>query len=422
MLRSTLCFIACFCGMSVRGICAGEDPIQLSVKEVLASAEKERRLLAGQQTLQFMNGLNYRLPVVKSLGLRYGAEDVSQAKQQYGIAFSFNTFAKIRAQEIVRQAQFDLYRSKNDMLLVQIVKERYLNISNVFYTQLELGKQQRLDSLLNTRNATLKLALQKGLVVKVKDLVETEERLKTVRSNIIELQNSLKTGYQQIQEYVGVQHEVALNFNDFISVSKVEMIVNSLKINRSRNAPELRAFQHKINLVQSELKLEEASFNSFFDNFQLNYSTKAGSDFSGKDFGIRFGVNIPIKGNFRPKQNEYLLDMKTIENEYNFAIFEQDRLIKFQILKVENLLKALKTVTEQANQGLAKTMLENSAVSMRLTAADIIDLKILQHEKEADLVKMNHELVREYLVLLELTGDLAYAPLKNYLSNQLEKY
>jgi hypothetical protein len=200
------------------------------------------------------------------------------------------------------------------------------------------------------------------------------------------------------------------------------MIVNSLKINHSRNAPELRAFQHKINLVQSELKLEEASFNSFFDNFQLNYSTKAGSDFSGKDFGIRFGVNIPIKGNFRPKQNEYLLDMKLVENEYQFATFEQDRLIKFQILKVENLLKALKTVTEQANQGLAKTMLENSAVSMRLTAADIIDLKILQHEKEADLVKMNHELVREYLVLLELTGDLAYAPLKNYLSNQLEKY
>ncbi|MEO0041813.1 MAG: hypothetical protein RL329_1261 [Bacteroidota bacterium] len=422
MLRSTLCFIACFCGITVRGSCAGEDPIRLSVKEVLASAEKERRILAGQQTLQFMNGLNYRLPIVKSLGLRYGAEDVSQAKQQYGIAFSFNTFAKIRAQEKVRQAQFDLYQTKNDVLLVQIVKERYLNISNVFYTQLELAKQQRLDSLLHTRNATLKLALQKGLTVKVKDLVETEEHLKTVRTNIMELQNNLKTGYQQIQEYVGVQHEVALNFNDFISVSKVEMIVNSLKINHSRNAPELRAFQHKINLVQSELKLEEASFNSFFDNFQLNYSTKAGSDFSGKDFGIRFGVNIPIKGNFRPKQNEYLLDMKLVENEYQFATFEQDRLIKFQILKVENLLKALKTVTEQANQGLAKTMLENSAVSMRLTAADIIDLKILQHEKEADLVKMNHELVREYLVLLELTGDLAYAPLKNYLSNQLEKY
>jgi hypothetical protein len=422
MLRSTLCFIACFCGMTMHGICAGEDPIRLSVKEVLASAEKERRVLAGQQTLQFMNGLNYRLPVVKSLGLRYGAEDVSQAKQQYGIAFSFNTFAKIRAQENVKQAQFDLHQTKNDVLLVQIVKERYLNIANVFYTQLELAKQQRLDSLLHTRNTTLKLALQKGMTVKVKDLVETEEHLRTVRTNLIELQNNLKTGYQQIQEYVGVQHEVALNFNDFISVSKVEMVVNSLKINRAHNAPELRAFQQKINLMQSALKLEETNFNTFFDNFQLNYSTKAGSDFSGKDFGIRFGVNIPIKGNFRPKQNEYLLDMKMVENEYHFAIFEQDRLIKFQILKVENLLKALKTVTEQANQGLAKTMLENAAVSTRLTAADIIDLKILQHEKEADLVKMNHELVREYLVLLELTGDLAYAPLKNYLSNQLEKY
>jgi hypothetical protein len=422
MLRSTLFLIACFCGIAARGICAGEDPIRLSVKDVLASAEKERRIMAGHQTLQFMNGLNYKLPMLKSLGLRYGAEDVSQAKQQYGIAVSFNTFAKIRAQETVKQAQLDLYQAKNDVLLVQIVKERYLNITNVFYTQLELAKQQRLDSLLQTRNATLKLSLQKGIMVKVKDLVETEEHIKTVRSNLINLQNILKTGYQQIQEYVGVQHEIALNFNDFITVSKVESIVNALKSNRLRNSPELRAFQSKINLVQSELKLEETSFNSMFDNFQLNYSTKAGSDFSSKDFGIRFGINIPIKGNFRPKQNEYLLDMKFAENEYNFASFEHDRLIKLQILKVENLLKQYKTVTEQANQGLAKNMLENEAVSMRLAPADIIDLKILQHEKEADLVKINHDLVREYIVLLEFTGDLVYAPLKNYLSNQLEKY
>jgi outer membrane protein TolC len=272
------------------------------------------------------------------------------------------------------------------------------------------------------RNGTLKLALQKGMTVKVKDLVETEEHLKTVRSNMQGLQNILKAGYQQIQQYVGIQHEVALNFNDFISVSKVENIVNLLKTNKLRNSPELRAFQSKMNLVQTALKLDEADFNSYFDNFQLNYSIKAANAFSPKDFGIRLGINIPIKGNFRPKQNEYLLDMKMAENEYNFAAFEQDRLTKLQMVKVENLLKQYKTVTEQANQGLAKNMLENEAVSMRLSAADIIDLKILQHEKEADLIKINHELVREYIVLLELTGDLVYSPLKNYLSNQLEKY
>jgi hypothetical protein len=422
MLRSTLFLMACFCGIAARGTCAGEDPIRLSVRDVLASAEKEHRIMAGHQTLQFMNGLNYKLPMVKDLAVKYGADDVSQSKQQYGVAISFNTFAKIRAQEGVKQAQLDLYQAKNDVLLVQIVKERYLNIANVYYTQAELIKQQRLDSLLQTRNATLKLTLQKGMTVKVKDLVETEEHIKTVRSNIIGLQNILKSGYQQIQQFVGIQHEVALNFNDFISVPKVENIVNLLKTNKLRNSPELRAFQSKLNLVQTSLKLDEANFNSYFDNFQLNYSLKPANAFSPKDFGIRFGINIPIKGNFRPKQNEYLLDMKLAENEYNFAAFEQDRLTKLQIVKVENLLKQYKTVTEQANQGLAKNMLENEAVSMRLSAADIIDLKILQHEKEADLVKINHELVREYIVLLELTGDLVYSPLKNYLSNQLEKY
>lgn len=397
---------------------AGEDPIRLTVMDVLMTAEKERRFVSGRQTLQFINGLNYRLPMVKSLGLRFGADDVERTKQQYAVNLSFNTFGKIRAQEHLKQAQFNLYKTQNNVLLTHHLKERYLNVAYVYFTQAELTKQMQLDSLLNTRNTMLKMAVQKGFSVRVKDLVEIEGDIKTVNENITSLKNVLTNGYQQIKEYVGIQQEINLNFDGFIELDKVRETLKQLQMAHRTHKPTIQVYQHKIELMRAELKVEETNFNTFFNNFQLVYETKPNNELSPNDFGIRLGFNIPIRGNFRPKQNELLLDMRLAQDEMKAAQDDLEQAIKIQLVKVDNLLRKYEASVDQSKQGLARSMLQNKAVFANLSAADIIDLKILQHEKEADLLKINHDIVREYLVLLDMTGDLSNSPLKNYLSNQ----
>lgn len=399
-----------------------EDPIQISVKDVLASTLKERRFVNSQKNIDFANSLNYQLPIFSDLGFKYGADDLLKSKQQFAMTLGFNSFRKIREQAAIKNAQINLYLAKKDILTEQVIKERYKDIVDVYCTDAVISNQKRLDTLLNQRNIALKTALQKGLSIKIKDLVETEEDMRNLRTALSETQNIYVASYQRIKDYLGMQNAVALNFDNFISVTKLENVLKSLKMTHAWQTPEVKMRQNQISLAQAELKLEEADFHQIFDGVQIVYERSPKNDFTIKDFSYRLGVKIPLKGNFRPKQNELLLDIKEAENEYNFASFETERMVKIQILKVENTLKLYYETQEKLNNSLAKNFLSTPSVYVSLTATDIVDLKIIQQKKEIELAQVYYKLISEYIALLDLTGNLVYMPYKNYLSDALEKW
>jgi hypothetical protein len=399
-----------------------EDPIKISVRDVLTSAHKESRVVSQSQTVDFLDRLNYRLPLVKSLGFKFGADDFTNSGQQYATALGFNSLKVIKAQQGLKTAQIGVYQAKKDALISQVVQERYLNVVDMFFSQTILGNQRSLDTLLNQKNTVLKLSLQKGMAIKIKDLVETEDDIRSLRLLSAEMNTILGLSQQRIQEYMGLQNTVALSFDNFIALPKLKEVLNILKTNRNIQTPELKVTQSKINLAQSELHAEEAAFKQVFDGFQLIYENKNKSDFSTRDFSFRLGFNIPIKGNLRPKQNELLLDIKSAENDYQATLFETDRELKGQVLMLENCVNQYQICLETLSNSLSNNLLSTPSVLATLAPSDIVDLKIMQQKKRIELTKMQYTLIKEYIKLLSITGDLTAAPYKNYLSNALEKW
>lgn len=399
-----------------------EDPIKLTVKDILASTQKERRFVNSQKSIDFLTDLNFHTPLLKDLGFRYGADDISSAKQQFALGVGFNSLGMMKKQDALKKAQINRYQSKKEVLTAEVIKERYVDIVDVYFAQTLLAKQQFLDTLLNQRNAAFKLALQKGLTVKIKDLVETEEDLRQLNSDIIETQNIRSSGFYRIKDYLGLQNEFVFSFDNVISVAQIKNIVQQIKGNKTFLTPEIKSLQNDIGLVQAELSLEEASFNQILDGVQLIYEKAPKNDFTIKDFAFRVSFNIPIKGNLRPKQNELLMDIKEAENDYHFMYFETDRKVKMQLMKLDNMLKQYQQSVEKMQKSLAKSFLNTPSVSSTLSPTDIIDLKIIEQKKEIDLVQTQFSLLKEFIALLDLTGDLVKIPYKNYLSNNLENW
>ncbi len=399
-----------------------EDPIKISVRDILSSIQRERRITTNVQTIDYLNGLNYHLPMLKSLGFKYGTDDFTNTKRQYSTSLGFNGFKVIRGQEALKNAQINLYQAKRDALLNQVIQERYENLVNVYFSQTILDNQHLLDSLLNQKNMVLKTSLQNGISIRVKDLAETEDDINSLRVAAAEMNNVQTLSYQRIQDYVGTQSPFVLNFDNFISIAKLEEIVNTLKTHKNLQTPELRINQNRINLSQSELHLEEAQFKQFFDGFQLIYEQKNITDFAAKDFSFRVGFNVPIKGNFRPKQNELLLNIKENENELQLTTYEAERQLRTQFLLLENLIKQYKFSLENQNNSLVKNLMNTPSVWATLSAMDRVDLKIIQQKKTLETMKMQFALVNQYIKLLVMTGELTYSPYRNYLSNGLEKW
>ena len=87
-----------------------DDPIKISVRDILTSVQKERRVTTQLQTIDYLNGLNYRLPMLKSVGFKYGTDDLTNSKRQYATSLGFNTFKIIREQQSLKTAQINLYQ------------------------------------------------------------------------------------------------------------------------------------------------------------------------------------------------------------------------------------------------------------------------------------------------------------------------
>ena len=74
-------------------ISSSSDPIKIAMKDVLATARKDDRLGYNQKSLTLLKGMDYRLPLLQKLDLRYGTDDYGVDRSQYAMGFSFNTFS-----------------------------------------------------------------------------------------------------------------------------------------------------------------------------------------------------------------------------------------------------------------------------------------------------------------------------------------
>jgi hypothetical protein len=400
----------------------GDDPIKISVKDILIGVQQEKSVATNMQTTNFLRDLNYRLPLLKEFGVRYGSDDLTNAKRQYAAVFNFNTFKTIKEQQSIKIAQLSAYQAKKDVLLNEVIQERYMSMVDAYFAQSLLTKHRALDSLLNQKNTILKISLQKGMPIRVKDLVETEEDIRRLRLSMADIETIWELSYQKIRRYLGVQAKFELSFDNFIAVPKIEHLLNGLKSNKNIQNPELKTSQSEANLSQAALRLEEATFNKFFDGVQLIYEHKNRTEFSPQYFSFRVGVNIPIKGNLRPKQNELLLDIKDAENDYHVGFSQTEKRINAQILTLENLFKKYRLCQDMIQNSLSNNILNTPAVRNTLLPADIIDLKILQQKKILESINVQYEIVKSYIQLLTVNGDFVYSPRKNYLSNAMESW
>ncbi len=428
-MRKTLFVILCCMMLSAAPI---DDPIKLTAKDILSSVQKERRFVNSQKSIEFLNSLNFRTPYLREMRFRYGADDITNSKQQYALGFGFSAWGIAKRQQAFKTAQINTYQAKKEILAAEIIKERYDDIADIYFSQKLLQKQQSLDSLLQQRQAAFKTSLQRGLPVRIKDLVETEEDLRQLKQEMNESQALYVKTYNQIRNYLDLSNDFIFRFDNIISVNQMSKIIFQINANKVIQTPEIKLLQDNIGLAQAELSLEEAAFKKIFDDIQVIYEKAPKNDFTIKDFAFRVGVNIPIKGNFRTKQNDILMEIKDAENDYNFTYFETDRNVKMQIMKLDNKVKQYQQNLEQLHNSLAQTILNATnnknnkestvALAAALTPMDIIDLKIIQQKKEVDLIVSQYELVREFVLLLNLTGELSKTPYRNYLSANLENW
>ena len=397
------------------------DPIKIAMKDVLATARKDDRFVYNQKTLTLLKGMDYRLPLLQKLDLRYGTDDYGVNRSQYGLGFSFNTFSQMKNQLAIKNAQMGIYEAQNDYLMQQAILERYETLTDIYFSNQLLDKFKTLETLLNLKNATQREMLQRGLDVRIKDIVDNENDKNSLQLSMSNLESNLANNYQKVKQFLGRQNDLDIDFKDIIAVKQVENILKDIKKKIDLQTPELKLRKSQIGLANAELNLENAMNREYFSSFQLGFEQKPKSNLFENPF-FRLGFNVPLLGNSRLKRNELALDILEAEDRFNLTYLTAQKEIKLQIVSIENLLKKYALFYEKNEKSIIKNILNNKKLTAELNASDLLDLKILQQKGDIEIVKIANDLTHEYVALLDKVGLLTASPNKNYLSVGLDNW
>jgi hypothetical protein len=408
-----------FCGI-FHLMSFAHDPIKTTMSSILATAKTDAKLSYSQQMPQFINHLNYKLPVLRKLEFKVGTEDFDLTSQQYGISISPNTLGQMRRQEEMKATEIRVSEAENNVYIHQALVERYQALVDVNYATVLNQKEKVLETLLTQKNTTLKSMIQRGVEVRIKDIADTENDRYAVQLALLQLETNIASSTEKLRQFVGTSNEILVNFDNMMHVNDMEKIINTIKTYQTIQTPEISLAKTETQAKRAALSLENASNKEILSSIQIVDAPRANDFFN--NFGVRFTLSVPLTGNTRLKRNELIIDLKKAENKENILRLNNQKDVQYQLVKIENLIKKYRIYADKSENSLIKSLLNNARLTAEMSATELLDLKLTQQKTEVELAKIEYDITNEYIALLSSTNLLGSAPLKNYLSSGLDVF
>ena len=396
------------------------DPIKTTMSNILATAKTDAKLAYNQQIPAYINGLNYKLPLIQKLEFKLGADNFDLTGQQYGIAVSPNTFGQMKRQSAMKAVEINRSEAENNVFVHEALLERYQTLVDINYANVLKQKEKVLETLLNQKNTTLKAMIQRGLDVRIKDIADTENDRYSVQLALLQLDINLANSNEKLRQFIGSNNEVLVSFDNVIKVKDVEKIINLIKNNQDIQTPEILLAKTETEAKKAELNIENAANKEVLSSFQIVDAPKKNDPFN--NFGVRFTLNIPLFDNNRLKKNELLIDVKKAENKENLLLINNQKAIKYQLVNMGNLIKKYRIYADKSENSLIKSLLDNAKLIAEMSATELLDLKLTQQKTEVELAKIEYEIMHSYIEVLNNTNLLNKIPFKNYLSSGFEVF
>ena len=410
---------------------------KISSKDVLATALSDEELQYNQQLATFAQGLKFYIPIVKQIEARIGFNGSAlgdtlygyiRNEDTYGIQIGFNSFKEIKQQKVLKINQIGVYQSENRVLEQQALMARYQILVAVRFTQEALITRQKLDTLLSKKHEILRGMMERGLDIKVKDVMDTEGDQNAVQLNLFGLENDKRFHQSQLQQFLENKMLSELDFDNFITIEKISEIVDNQKLILSQ-FPSIDFKIARTQLATAELDYVNSQNRQIFNNARIGYDNplyleeqKPKKFNTLNNFSLRFGFTVPLLGNSNFKRSEALLKQRIAQNEVDLLRQQNKQNVDIQYLKLENLLKRYRYFKEKIENNLIKKMLANEKLLAQMTPLELVDMQLTQQKLEVRYLDIGQEMTSEYIKLLELTGALSAKPLKNYLSESLEEF
>lgn len=384
----------------------------LSTTDFLKNAQNETTFTHHQQKVDFLNNNPYEIPVIDKLEFRTQTDENNWKQQEYRVRLSPTGRKERKEYRNFHQSTIQFEATEKNILLQDALINRYNILVDWkdLIQSIDLLKQQEL--VIQDRITVLK---RQAVMAdfEIINLIDAENALHDLQQDILEKELQQKRFENFMQTDLNLEANIQIDTANWISFSTLKNAVNDLGSVVATH-PNLIQRQTKIEQINAEEKLEIARNQQWFDFIEARYQNDTKNPFS-EEFSIGVGIRIPLKNQAQLDVNELGLDRLEEQNALDLKTAELIAEITEIQEKLALLFQQHDLITEQTKESQAQFSLNQFK---KMTNANPLALLKIQEgllKRRISLHKLEARAFEYYVELLDLTGKVVEAPLRNYL-------
>jgi hypothetical protein len=395
-------------------LCCAPIFAQLTPNALLASAWDDPAVQLQREQQAYLEGHDFKLPLLRSLQLRSSTRDWDPDQQEYAIRFEGNTPGMKRTQASIHATMKAMSEVEQLELVQDAIIGRYELLVDAYFAKRNRQVLLQQQAVLKDKKAVFAEQLALGVEQDLDDFFRAEQDLLEVERQLHSLGTEVSLQRTLAKIYTGKADTVAVD-----SLVQPVNLLMLLKVNLEQLPPSVKREQIQAQLASLELEMERKESRNLLDFVQFGYTGNANDPLNNR-FRVGAGVTLPWpNGSKLQIQNR---ELEALQANAEAAMEKQ--------AAEEALLRKGAEFGQQMEQlFFLEKQVEDFAKQydpQRLHASGLSNPETLLRVKESLLVLKAEALAKEkdtyqaYIAMLAETGALSQQPAVNWLSPNLE--
>jgi hypothetical protein len=385
---------------------------EITTTEVLLGAQNIEQIQFDSIQLAFLKDYNHNLPLINNVEFRSETRDFLLRRQEYAIRIKPNSLRAKLAKKKVSTSKINEAEIQGRIHLNDELEDRYnLLVDYVFNERLAAAYIERKIQLQDKLNILEQTIYDENF--DVRDVVDTEESLFDTEVALLNLQE-VKSYQNEILKLMVGENITTLVLNSTDLISPKQIITASLDVIASNPNLEIQLRQSKLETIDNEMILDVAKSKKIIDFVQAKYGGK-NNDFFDENVAIGIGINLPFFGNTREKKSDHYFNKLRTESEIISLQKEQEKKEQIAFEEFRRTASIYQIFQDQAANSSVSSLLNTYKKIEGVSPLILLKLKISEHNKQIEILKIEHELYEKYIKMLVSKNALFQSPFKNYL-------
>lgn len=406
------------------------QPRNMSIGKFFLAVNNDRSIEAQQERIQFLQNSSKNMPVIDDIEIRIRNEAFEFNRQRYTLRVDPRGFGETKASKGLHTSNLLYHTQRKKLIVNRLLVNRYGMVVELFYRESMIELKKKLEILYEDRTSVQKN--QSGsLDFDLKEVVKAEDELTKIKFLNIERERNINRLRKDIDYYMQGEKFLAFDTINLVNVQFIDDLVEKTVFTLDTNNVYLKNNWLELQLAESRFNLETAQSRRIISFFEFSYDHAVMSqelqeaDGGEKDdkrhsYMMRVGARLPFinvdRHDIQRRKMAYLSDKEN---------YEELKLVLNERLNKDT--EDIKVLVSQYNFLLARREDVNSKSSLKqylqMDGVDPLILLSIQEsmlKNDIELEQIKFDILKNYIRILDITGQLMQKPLRNYLSSNQE--